>query len=550
MSRRLASHLTRFSAAVLIVILLSHSGCVSPSGAPAPGRSRSTAAPAGTPTTLPVLEVLRALGEAQAAATRAAATSVALGTIVATPSPAPPTKTAPAAANATPTAPAALAEATQAPVAALGTATPPALLPTAEAPLAPTALAGTVASTPPAASTPVSSTEPGPMPVPTWPSVAAPRPVADITPLLDELRTELFGSGPISPEGGGALMGVYSLPMAVPANSLPLWAVYTSGLPLAPERHNNFVSIYTRTRGGTWDELAKLELACPSALDAKSVRQVRIVPEKYWLEIKGDVGAHSGCYDLVSFDGHLLQDEVSYSNSFPWPGWLADLDGDRTPEVVLDKTDHYVFCYACGEAFLDYEVRRWGGGEYAQVELANLPKSSPAALRTANNDAVGFAQAGLWRDALDAISGTLKTGTQNPTVLWNNLLIGLTGGARAQHAQSGPYPLLGNIFYGDFEAALSLMRPFSPEQLFNTAGPLIAGTVAEGWERELSRWVIQSTSEWLQLRPDLSEGYFLRGWAEILADPASTDGRSDVARAAQLAPDDELFAASQAYLSK
>ena len=51
-----------------------------------------------------------------------------------------------------------------------------------------------------------------------------------------------------------------------------------------------------------------------------------------------------------------------------------------------------------------------------------------------------------------------------------------------ERLHEGPYPLLANVFYGDYEAAVSniMTRLYAQCQLFDLETPLVAGTVAEG----------------------------------------------------------------------
>jgi hypothetical protein len=56
----------------------------------------------------------------------------------------------------------------------------------------------------------------------------------------------------------------------------------------------------------------------------------------------------------------------------------------------------------------------------------------------------------------------------------------------------------------------------------------------------------------LQTKPDLAAAYFLRGWAEYLADPVNLlpQAKRDVAKAASLAPNDALYKQSAAFLAQ
>ncbi len=122
----------------------------------------------------------------------------------------------------------------------------------------------------------------------------------------------------------------------------------------------------------------------------------------------------------------------------------------------------------------------------------------------------------------------------------------------AKHAKNSGYPLLSNVFYGDYAAAVDLMRPYPPAQIFTSTTPLVVGTVAEGWLPQLTQPITTSATSALQARPDLAAAYFLRGWAEYLADPVNLlpQAKSDVTKAASLAPNDALYKQSAAFLAQ
>jgi tetratricopeptide (TPR) repeat protein len=233
---------------------------------------------------------------------------------------------------------------------------------------------------------------------------------------------------------------------------------------------------------------------------------------------------------------------------------LQDLNGDGVPEVVLDQSDYYVFCYACGVVEVNYQVLRWDGTQMVEAMLEPLPSTAPDALQQASNEAVTLARAGLWQDAAllaeqaDQINAALEQ--PNPTATWNSDLILLTAEGRAEHARTSAYPLLGNLFYGDYTAIMGILSGYSPEELFSRPNPLIVGTPAEGgvFEEALVERIRTYTTWALDVRPNLATAYFLRGWANYLADPTSPLALQDVERAAEIDPDQLLFTASAAYL--
>lgn len=353
----------------------------------------------------------------------------------------------------------------------------------------------------------------------------------------------------------GALGGVKAVLLSVPSGSRPLWLVHTFGLrsfesePI-PE---HFVAVYTR-ENDAWNELARLNLSSqPDYVDQNGPRQAQLDPARIWIEVPGGAGAHSGAYELLSFDGVSLRTEVAGFNASPDAGRLEDLNGDGVPEVVLNESDPYVFCYACGVRFISFGVRRWNARQQnlEQVALMSVPANAPGG--APNNRAIELANAGLWKDALaqidEARAAVDPNAPEAAPILWNHALIKLHAGALVEAIANGPYPLLSNIFYGDFAAAVDIMRAYTPQQIFDPQSPLIAGTPAEGWLDSLTFYVTAGAGAALAYQPDTAPAHFLHGWAQYLSDPTSVDARASVERSAQLAPADQLFSASAAYLA-
>jgi hypothetical protein len=400
------------------------------------------------------------------------------------------------------------------------------------------------------------ATTPAPTPAPsstaTATATAKPQPPPDLDALI---ATVIAGLPPtITPATPGdyepypGIAGVSVLTLTVPPGSRPLWAVSSYGWPmLEPEMQRHFVAIFTHDTGG-WQELGRAELACPDYVEDGSATQVDVEPARIWIEVQGFAGAHSGCYELLSFDGKTMSNELSHFADHPGAGEARDLDGDGADEVVLDDTYSYVFCYACGVRDVSYSVMRWDGAQLAGVELQPLAESAPAAVREPNNRAIALAKAGLWVDALAAIDEARAQDDQDPAVSWNAILIHLVGEARIEHGTNSGYPLLTNVLAGDYGAAVDVMREYTPAEIFDAQTPLVAGTNAEGWQDALVSTLVTSADQALAVRPDLAGAYFLRGWAHFLADPSDPAALADVERAAKLAPDDALLTGSAAYL--
>jgi hypothetical protein len=195
-----------------------------------------------------------------------------------------------------------------------------------------------------------------------------------------------------------------------------------------------------------------------------------------------------------------------------------------------------------------FGVLRWDGERLVEVKLAPLPQAAPADLQRLNDHAVELAQAGLWKDAQATIAQARALDAQDATVAWNKVLIDLHAQALAEQVREGIYPLLTDQFYGDYPAALAVMRPYSMEQIWGPQSPLVVGTAAEGWDLELSDWISWTTNLALQAQPELAPAYFLRGWAANLRSPGDLAVLADVERAAKLDPVEPLFAQSVAYL--
>ncbi len=392
-----------------------------------------------------------------------------------------------------------------------------------------------------------------PAPAPTLPGVAAPDvPVDDLI------------AGVLADLGDNAFMdtGVAVLALSAPADSPPLWAVYSTGMrnyALDPVP-SHFVAIFTHGDAG-WQELGRVDLdeqlaedtmlvePLPDYIDPMGVQQVAIEPSRVWLTVDGGAGAHSGTFQVLSFDGQALTLELASSAASPGAGFVADVNQDGQNDVVFNATDPYIFCYACGVRHPYFQVYTWLVDDLIPVEISALmmgQRGTPP--DEANSAAVALADAGLWHDALMkideavALAGDDDPPTPAGSLRWNQALIRLNHDAQMQAVQDSAYPLLSQVFYGDYAAAVDMMRAYSVEQIFSADTPLVAGTAAEGWQPELSGYLLSSADAALAVQPELAPAYFVRAWAQYLANPASPQINSDLAKAVELAPDDTLFA--------
>ncbi len=395
---------------------------------------------------------------------------------------------------------------------------------------------------------------------------AAPTPALPGVPAPDVAVEEILAQVQLPANAYSGDLAV--LPLSTPADSPPLWVLYSTGMrnfELDPVP-SHFVAIYTRDEAG-WRELARVDLDAPPAedtllveplpdyIDAGGVQQVAIEPSRVWLTVDGGAGAHSGTFQVLSFDGQDLALALAGSSASPGAGYVADVNQDGQNDVVFNATDPYIFCYACGVRHPYFQVHTWLGDALAPVEISDLmmgQRDTPVG--EANSAAVALARAGLWHDALMKIdeaaelAGDDDPSTPSGSLRWNQALIRLNHDAHVQAVQDSAYPLLSQVFYGDYAAAVDLMRPYSATQIFSPDTPLVVGTAAQDWQAELSGYLVSSADAALAVQPELAPAAFVRAWGRYLVDPADPRVALDAARAAELAPGDALYAAAVAVL--
>ncbi|MGB1253058.1 MAG: hypothetical protein ACPG8W_20760 [Candidatus Promineifilaceae bacterium] len=339
-------------------------------------------------------------------------------------------------------------------------------------------------------------------------------------------------------------------PLLTPDDTL--WLVYSTGgrfLEATFEEHR--IGIY-RYANKTWeplyvgdlgpDALGTDEAHSPDYLGEGDIEQAFIEPNNLWLLVTGGVGAHSGVAQLLKFDGTTMSQAAFGFNSSPDAGYVEDLDGDGWQELILNHTDPYIFCYACGVRLANYAISRWNGTVLETVQLVKLEGDSAEII--ANNNAIDLANANLWSDAELEIR-PYET-SDNPTIRWNAEHILLTGSGRSALAES-PYPLFSRIFYGDYAGATFSIGNLAPEEIFDITGPLIVGTLAEDWSSSMLPQIIDFSSQAIVAQPNNAGAHFLRGWASYLIDPSDSNAVADVLRAAELEPDHYLYPSAAAY---
>ena len=373
-------------------------------------------------------------------------------------------------------------------------------------------------------------------------------------PATDALSVELeamlaaeLPATPAVPSDGTSIEGVRVIKLQ--RDGQPLWVAHTFGNRSFDPEQKHYVAIYTY-ENDKWRMVSRVELESADYLDRESVKQVLIEPSQTWLQVEGGAGAHSGVFQLLRFDGTSLTVEAQNASASPGAGEVRDINGDGMLDVVLDATDAYVFCYACGVRFINFGVMRWDGTKLVPVELAPLDASAPEEARRLNDLAIKETQADLWKAAKENIAKAKTLAPQDETLAWNTALIGLTADARAAHIKDSGHALLTTLFYGDYDAAIASIRQYSPEELFGPQSPLIAGTPAEGNEDLLRMRIIEITNRAIEADPTLAGAYFLRGWARYKVGEASPEATAALTRASELDPNEELYKLSAAYVTK
>ena len=387
-------------------------------------------------------------------------------------------------------------------------------------------------------------------------------PRSESTPDEDQLNDE--GAGAASADAETALAnlndfltltypdheGFAVLPLDAPPGETSLVAIHSTGFAPFPAGH--VFGIYEIASDAVTD-LGTLELeSFPSFILDDGVVLVRAANGKpawgsdRWFAVDGGTGAHGSTFDLLRFnDSDGLRSELFWSTGIPFgAGTVVDLNEDGIPEVVLDLTDAYIFCYACGVRLFDSQILRWDPETDALVELTlePLPADADADLREAVDTAIALAQADLWQDARTAIGVACVLAPEDPTVFWNAAQISWIADLRVEPV--GPYPLLELVFAGNHTAAVDYLATFDPFDLIDLYGPLTAGTAAEGWESVVAETLVDYADRALTVRPDLAPALFLRGLGRFWLDPAQADlAITDVNAAAALDPDQPLYEA-------
>lgn len=268
-----------------------------------------------------------------------------------------------------------------------------------------------------------------------------------------------------------------------------------------------------------------------------------------WFLREGAIGAHGSGVDLLRWDPTVagpsaLTIELSWSSALPGAALqLIDYDANGVPEVRLDDTDAYVFCYACGVREVGFQVARWNGANLVMAPLAGLAPSALSPAGSAVDFAIDLTGANLWSDAIDAIDLAAHLAPDDPTIEWNAILIRAQAAER-EAAAGEVYPLLTLLYAGRFQEAVASLRAILPSDLLDLYGPVTAGTPADGWEIVVAETLIRNSDDALALRPDLAPALFLRGLARFWLAPYQADTAiTDINAAAAIDPSQPLYEA-------
>ena len=360
--------------------------------------------------------------------------------------------------------------------------------------------------------------------------------------LLIKVATEEFGIGE-----NEALDMVFARPLLTADQTL--YVAHTTGLRSFQEDGTDHQLALYAWDGASWSLAASQNLSVsneegdaagggPDYLAAGAIEQAFIESDNLWLFVDGGVGAHGGVVQLLRFDGTTFHLESESFSASPGAGWLEDLDGDGWQELILDASDPYiVFCYACGVRLVNYAILHWVDDAIEEVTFNRLEDDASAEIQEANDLAIDLASVNLWGEASQIAQTMIQSG--NPDAYWNAKQILIVAQGRASAIDSS-WPLISTMFYGDYDRASTVFLPYSPEQILDPAGPLIAGTVAEGWLDTTLPLMVEWTTQTISYREEPG-AYFLRGWAKYLQNPQDVSAADDIRRAAELNPDNAVY---------
>ena len=260
-----------------------------------------------------------------------------------------------------------------------------------------------------------------------------------------------------------------------------------------------------------------------------------IDPKKSFFVVHGGIGAHSSFGTVFSFDGKNLKVEVQGgSDAGGGAITIEDVNSDGVADVVADATDYYVFCYACG-------VRIWNNTVYAWDGTAFVEQKIQPASDAATNKIVAYAQAQRW-NKVDALLAQLMPPSMMPDK-WNVALMRHAAALR-RPADDEAFPLLAQIFYGDYAAAIALLKAAGATEVATIDGSWFAGPISTGQDpADTMEFRVAAADNMIAFAdlalaqdPNDSEAQFIRGWARTLKNPRDAAGLMDLQAVAQIDP--------------
>jgi hypothetical protein len=254
--------------------------------------------------------------------------------------------------------------------------------------------------------------------------------------------------------------------------------------------------------------------------------------------VHGGVGAHSSFGNVFSFDGKTLK-LVLETQSDAGGGALTiqDINGDGVLDAIGDATDYYVFCYACGVRIYSDTIYSWDGTKFVEQTLT---KSSDATIQ----QAIDYAKAQRWNMVTKSLP-TISAPT-NDADKWNVALLTHWSTIRKPQTDDA-FPFLSAVYYGDYDAAVALLRAVGAKDAANPKGKWFAGPIAEGidvatdtsideFRVTLFDNVVQFSTMALTQDDTVTSARFLRGWAKTLVNPRDPEGLKDLQAVATADP--------------
>lgn len=346
-----------------------------------------------------------------------------------------------------------------------------------------------------------------------------------------------------------AQMEVISVP--VENADRDLWAAVTSGPGVweFSTESGHVAAVYERREDGGWVEVTVLPLQSGPTLADIAVLDAPQPPGGVaWIAVNGFTGAHGGTFELLRFDGVSLVSTLWWFSPSPAAAAMADLDGDGVDEVLLDASDPYVYCYACSVTAWSEIIYRWVGGEPVAVNLGPV-ETDNARARALTEQASALVEADLWARARATMQLAVDAAPEDEDIRWMQRAIDRTAAARLEDAGAPQQPVTTAVLAGEYDLAVSLMAEHAPAEAFDPAGPLVAGTVAEGWGETMGLHLLDYAGRALQVDPQLAPAYAVRALGRMLLDePDPAAALMDMEAAMAIVPGNEFYRAAYEYL--